>query len=268
MLIDEMKRLEPVWVEVFNTSQVQRDFDIAVQNCDNEHVARKSMNGLTTSLSGKPICGACAIGFMKLDWSHFGLFSFGSNPASTPDTSRRTGRDGSQNFSLQDKLALLDAIEQAKPTSPAKWDQLREVMKASRDVAALRRKFNQMVNLPKPTGDSTCPSDVRRAKELSRAINESFEMARLSDDEILKMTEERAADAADDGQFDTGPGNSSSGRRSSDTPWPSSVASATPGNGREHASQSRKSTRLSPGRARVSVQEEDQTCLTSCHVFG
>lgn len=40
MFIKEMERLEPGWVEVFNTSQVQRDFDIAVQNCDNEFVAR------------------------------------------------------------------------------------------------------------------------------------------------------------------------------------------------------------------------------------
>ncbi|KAK9373635.1 uncharacterized protein V1513DRAFT_402750 [Lipomyces chichibuensis] len=110
--------------------------------------------------------------------------------------------------------------------------------RASRDVAALRRKFNQLVNLPKPTGDPTCPPDVRRAKEISRAINESLEMAGLSDDDVLDLTEERVADAADDEPFETGSGNSSSG--SSDTPRPSSVASTTPGNAREQALPARK----------------------------
>ncbi|KAJ5087547.1 hypothetical protein N7456_011163 [Penicillium angulare] len=40
VFIDKMKSLEPGWVEVFHKSQRQRDFDIAVQNCDNEFVAR------------------------------------------------------------------------------------------------------------------------------------------------------------------------------------------------------------------------------------
>ncbi|KAJ5201002.1 hypothetical protein N7449_005805 [Penicillium cf. viridicatum] len=40
VFIDRMKSLEPGWVEVFHKSQRQRDFDLAVQNCDNEFVAR------------------------------------------------------------------------------------------------------------------------------------------------------------------------------------------------------------------------------------
>jgi hypothetical protein len=40
VFIDRMKSLEPGWVEVFRKSQRQRDFDLAVQNCDNEFVAR------------------------------------------------------------------------------------------------------------------------------------------------------------------------------------------------------------------------------------
>ncbi|KAK9349920.1 hypothetical protein V1523DRAFT_421428 [Lipomyces doorenjongii] len=100
-----------------------------------------------------------------------------------------------------------------------------------------------MVNLPKPTRDPTCPPDVRRAKDLSRVINESLEMAGLSDDEILDLTEERVEDAADGEQFETGSGNSSSGARSSDNPRTSSAASATPGNAREQALPSRKRTK-------------------------
>lgn len=40
VFIDKMKTLEPEWVEIFHKSQRQRDFDIAVQNCGNELVAR------------------------------------------------------------------------------------------------------------------------------------------------------------------------------------------------------------------------------------
>ncbi|KAK9240544.1 hypothetical protein V1525DRAFT_395294 [Lipomyces kononenkoae] len=53
IFIDEMKRLEPGWVEVFNTSQVRRDFDIAVQNCDNELVARHINEWIEDITTGK-----------------------------------------------------------------------------------------------------------------------------------------------------------------------------------------------------------------------
>ncbi|KAK9490524.1 hypothetical protein V1508DRAFT_399829 [Lipomyces doorenjongii] len=203
-----------------------------------------------------------------------------TQPASTPEPSRRTGRDGSQNFSLQDKNALLDAVEQVKPAGPAKWDQVMDLYeeyciengRASRDVAALRRKFNQMLNLPKPTGDPTCPPDVRRAKELSRVINESLEMAGLSDDEILDLTEERVADAADDEQFETSSRNSSSGARSSDTPRTSSAASAIPGNSREQALPSRKRTKRDVTESLVSFldverrEAREQRLMSLCSI--
>lgn len=38
--LDVMKRIEPGWVGVFNKSQLQRDFDFALRNCDNEFLAR------------------------------------------------------------------------------------------------------------------------------------------------------------------------------------------------------------------------------------
>ncbi|KAK3938776.1 hypothetical protein QBC46DRAFT_264765, partial [Diplogelasinospora grovesii] len=41
VFLDEMARLEPRWVEIFNSSSLQRDLDTAVQNCDNEFLARE-----------------------------------------------------------------------------------------------------------------------------------------------------------------------------------------------------------------------------------
>ena len=39
VFLEEMARLEPQWVETFNSSSLQRDLDTAVQNCDNEFIA-------------------------------------------------------------------------------------------------------------------------------------------------------------------------------------------------------------------------------------
>ncbi|KAK9489174.1 hypothetical protein V1508DRAFT_428813 [Lipomyces doorenjongii] len=55
-----------------------------------------------------------------------------------------------------------------------------------------------MVSLPKPTDDPSCPPDVRWAKQLNRKINESLEMAGLSDDDVVDLTEEAADNAGDD----------------------------------------------------------------------
>jgi hypothetical protein len=45
----------------------------------------------------------------------------------TPGSARRAGRDGSQNFSMQDKMALLEAIDKFRPIGPANWDQVVDV---------------------------------------------------------------------------------------------------------------------------------------------
>jgi hypothetical protein len=37
--LDEMRRLEPKWIEVFDSATARRDFHIAVQNCDNGFLA-------------------------------------------------------------------------------------------------------------------------------------------------------------------------------------------------------------------------------------
>ncbi|KAK9343690.1 hypothetical protein V1522DRAFT_460114 [Lipomyces starkeyi] len=85
-------------------------------------------------------------------------------------------------------MAMLDAIDKFRwPIGPANWDQVVDASgyedyclengRASRDVGAIHRKFISLVNFPKPTGDPTRPPDIKRAKEISRMINESVEMA-------------------------------------------------------------------------------------------
>ncbi|KAK9335501.1 hypothetical protein V1521DRAFT_456991, partial [Lipomyces starkeyi] len=82
-------------------------------------------------------------------------------------------------------MALLDAIEMVKPLGPTKWEQVLDAYneyciengRASRDVAGIRRKFNSL----EPTGDPTCPPEVKRAKEASRMITESVDFGGLDD---------------------------------------------------------------------------------------
>ncbi|KAJ5809567.1 uncharacterized protein N7503_001785 [Penicillium pulvis] len=40
IFIDEMRILEPRWVDIFDKNQYRRDFETAVQNCDNPFIAR------------------------------------------------------------------------------------------------------------------------------------------------------------------------------------------------------------------------------------
>ncbi|KAI8716149.1 APH domain-containing protein [Fusarium sp. LHS14.1] len=40
LFLEEMERVEPRWTAVFNASQLQRDFDLAVEHCDSEFLAR------------------------------------------------------------------------------------------------------------------------------------------------------------------------------------------------------------------------------------
>ncbi|KAK9483529.1 hypothetical protein V1527DRAFT_472946, partial [Lipomyces starkeyi] len=136
----------------------------------------------------------------------------------TPGSAMRAGRDGSQNFSMQDKNALLDAIDKFRPIGPAKWNQVVDAYEdyclengtPSRDVGAIRRKFNSLVNFPKPTGDPTCPPDIKRAKEISRMINESVEMAFLYDMDM-------GADQQEESNSSAGSRHSPESSRASDT---------------------------------------------------
>lgn len=50
---NEMKRLEPSWMEVFNKSQLQRDFDTAVNHCDTAFLARDIKRWIEDITAGK-----------------------------------------------------------------------------------------------------------------------------------------------------------------------------------------------------------------------
>jgi hypothetical protein len=47
-----MKKLQPRWVEIFESSQRQRDFDLAVTNCGDTFMIRRISNWLADMDSG------------------------------------------------------------------------------------------------------------------------------------------------------------------------------------------------------------------------
>ncbi len=55
--INEMQRLEPGWIKIFESSKMQRDFDMAVRNCDNEFLASSINEWINDIASGKEIVG-------------------------------------------------------------------------------------------------------------------------------------------------------------------------------------------------------------------
>ena len=71
--------------------------------------------------------------------------------------------------------ALLDLMEDNLPIGPQEWDDVTEAhadrfLLKNRDSQSLRRKFNELVNSKKPTGDPNCPPHIRRAKMIQRQI--------------------------------------------------------------------------------------------------
>lgn len=52
LFLEEMRRLQPTWVEIFESSQRQRDFDLAVTSCDDSFLIRRIRNWLDDMDSG------------------------------------------------------------------------------------------------------------------------------------------------------------------------------------------------------------------------
>ena len=52
IFLEEMTKLEPRWVEIFKSSQRQRDFDLAVTNCGESFLIRRICNWLNHMDSG------------------------------------------------------------------------------------------------------------------------------------------------------------------------------------------------------------------------
>ena len=76
---------------------------------------------------------------------------------------------------------LLDVTGEQLPIGKNGWSKIEILFNRTtqqkampvRDAESLKRKFIQLKNHPKPTGDPSCPDDVRRAKRIQREIDNS-----------------------------------------------------------------------------------------------
>ena len=83
-------------------------------------------------------------------------------------------------------MTLLDLIEQLSPLSGEDWEALCGQFLQShptqgRLAAGLRKKFASLWKKNIKTGDPTCPSEVRRAKQLKRELYKAADLADLEE---------------------------------------------------------------------------------------
>jgi len=91
---------------------------------------------------------------------------------------RRGRRAGVSNYTPEESNKLLDFIEEVLPLGKNHWVDVtsryatwaEETGRCARDHDALMDKYRKLSYTKKPTGDPSCPSDVRRAKRIARQI--------------------------------------------------------------------------------------------------
>ncbi|KAJ7222883.1 hypothetical protein C8J57DRAFT_1148546 [Mycena rebaudengoi] len=115
----------------------------------------------------------------------------GSEDDSEPAAKR--GRPaGSGNYHKEDTDKLLDLVEKALPVSQKGWKEIYSTFnrwavlngRTKRSQKSLENKFKQYLKAKKPTGDATCPPEIKRAHEIEDLINTHVGTRDLSDSEF------------------------------------------------------------------------------------
>ena len=145
---------------------------------------------------------------------------------------KTTGRK-SINYRAHGVRFMLDLIEKVLPMGADEWERISVEYNQWAETSnscerlndALKKKFDRLNSSKKPTGDPTCPPDVKRAKRIQRRIMEKAEVevshesdpedqGSESDNNILEM-EDNNSDANDGGDSDGGVSTHSSAPASS-----------------------------------------------------
>lgn len=98
-----------------------------------------------------------------------------------------------QTYSVAEVNTLLELVETMLPIGQNEWESVVVLFNRSmynlvgtnavpRDYESLRNKFKSLRNNKKPTGDPTCPPEVRRAKRAQREMEKRMSVADLDDD--------------------------------------------------------------------------------------
>ena len=119
---------------------------------------------------------------------------------------RKTSRAGAANYSDDDVEAMLNIVEDIEPLGANNWSEVASQFCAwthansrpARNFEFLRNKFDKLANAKKKTGDPSCPPSIRRAKQISRAIQAkcaAYTLGDSSEEEKMSTCEEKPPDS-------------------------------------------------------------------------
>lgn len=139
---------------------------------------------------------------------------------------------GAQNFSLEDRTALLNVVEAEQPLKPETWNAVVDRYNSTyakvngrreRDMASLKRQWFNMIG--KPAADPACPEHIRRAKRIHLDISNRVDLHSIEDGKREDVTDE-GNDALiedrspDEPEPEPEPEPDSDSRPFGDEPWP------------------------------------------------
>jgi hypothetical protein len=119
-----------------------------------------------------------------------------ANTAPTQTTGRQTGRQrGSQGYSGNDCLALVNFVKHVLPLGSNNWDHVHELYnqyaleagRVSRDPDPLKTKFRAMVASKKSTGNPDCPVWICEAKRANIMIKDCARSIAFVDEDEEEM---------------------------------------------------------------------------------
>lgn len=98
----------------------------------------------------------------------------------------KVGRGAS--YKSADVAVLLDLVEEMLPLGQSDWDaltlQYNGKVSNPRESDQLRRKFKALKNVSKPTGDPTCPIEVKRAKRIHYLIEGKQDVQEFVEEDV------------------------------------------------------------------------------------
>lgn len=99
-------------------------------------------------------------------------------PTATQNTPGKGKRAGAPNYNQEDVDKLLEILDVEEPLGANDWALVEslhnswatEEDRPVRDADSLKSKFDKLANTKKPTGNPSCPPNVREAKRIARNI--------------------------------------------------------------------------------------------------
>ncbi|KAF4028787.1 hypothetical protein GN244_ATG19516 [Phytophthora infestans] len=99
------------------------------------------------------------------------------------------GKTKGKNFTTSEVMRLLDIVDDIFTFGAEQWQNVASLFNTNipagwteRDGESLKRKYQKVVRVPKPTGNGACPAEVQRAKRLQYAIEASIAVVDIHDD--------------------------------------------------------------------------------------